>query len=1265
MGIAAMSPDDPSPLEEELVAWLAASDEALAQGQTPATPLEAQLTPELRTQLERGLAGLKLVQQLRPRRSSTGAASSTLPHAGADSASSSTLPWSHLGRFQIRRELGRGGFGTVFLAYDPILEREVALKVAHAEVVTTPELRDRFHREARAASGLSHANLVPIHEAGDVGPVCFIVSEYCPGPTLAQWLKGCSEPVPFHDSAQLVATLADAVHHAHSRGVLHRDLKPANILLQKSEVPNPESESGEPTLSDSGLRISVFSPKITDFGLAKNLHEGGLEYPTRSGAVVGTASYMAPEQASGKSKAIGTGADVYGLGAILYELLTGRPPFKGESELDTLQQVQLEEAVTPARLRLKTPRDLETICLKCLQKEPARRYASALELAEDLRRYLRGESILARPTSVAERVWRWCRRKPALATASGLAVLVLLAAAGSAISYSFALQQSRAAGRLRNEQKQTQDALHEAEVQRSLAQQLSTRLAMERGLFLCEQGEAARGMLWLAHGLEIVPPGAADLEREIRMNLSGWQHQMHYLRAMLTHSLPIRTVAVSPDGKLIATGSHDGTAQVWDKRTGARQGPPLRHDGEVNCVAFSPDGTLLATGSHDGTARIWDIRSGTNTLPPLKHHGDVWTVAFSPDGVLLATASFDRTACLWEVRTGNRHGGPIEFKGHAVMWVSFSPDGKTLLATTVSGISQLVDVATGQPRTRSIMHSGRKAAISPDSRIVATGGEGLAPHFWDAATGDPIGRAGWEPGRVRAVVFAPDGRTVAANGGPNTVRLWETGTNKQRGAPLHHASDIFALAFSPDGQMLITGTDDGTARVWDPNSTQPIGMPIRLDDRVEAVAWSPDSRSVVIGGDGGRAEIWDIGAGRPPARVLPHRSEVRAVAFSRDGKTVLTGSQDGTGRLWDTVTGEPASGPLGHEGAVWAVAISPDGQTLLTGSVDKTARLWEGRSGRLLRTLTGHEQAIHSVAFSPNGNLVVTACYDGTARLWNAMTGQQIGPPLHHGKEVNVAEFSPDGRMVVTGSEDKTARLWSVASGRQLGSNLVHESAINDVAFSPEGRLVLTGSDDKTARIWDVASGQAVGEPLRHRSSVNAVAFSPDGSAILTASADWTARLWDVTTGQPRGSALAHQGPVLAAAFSPDGHAVVTGSSDGTARLWDAASGQALGPAMRHQGPVLAVRFSPDGQTILTGSGDYAARLWPRQRALTGTIEQIVLWIEVATGMELDADGDVHLLESAEWQKRRQRLAELGGPPRNRTSAVQANALIGRRFWPR
>ena len=526
--------------------------------------------------------------------------------------------------YEILGELGRGSMGVVYHARQVRLNRHCALKMilggAHADAVASI----RFQAEAEAVARLQHPNVVQIHSIGEADGLPFFEMEYVDGGSLDKAIGGT--PWPARRAAALVEPLAHAIADAHRLGLIHRDLKPGNILLAADGT-----------------------PKIADFGLAKSLNlDRGL---TGTEAIMGTPSYMAPEQAEGKAKQVGPLADVYALGTILYELLTGRPPFKGATVLDTLEQVKSAEPVPPSRLVPGVPRDLETIGLKCLQKEPARRYASAESLAEDLRRFLAGEPVLARRTGPWERYWRWCRRNPTLAGAVSAAAVALLAVV--IVSVLYAADRARYATRLAEEGGRTKTALGELNHQFAV-------LALERGRNSCEQGEVSNGLLWMVEGLEYATRGHdAVLQHAARADLAIMQRQLPTLRAVFSHREPV-AVAFSRDGKTILTGGLDGTVRLWDAVTGLPRGRSLDVQVQVWAVALSPDGKCILIGSRDGTARLWNTVTGQPRGEPMVHPDAVLAVAFSPDGKTILTGCRDQRARLWDTATGKPRGQPMK-----------------------------------------------------------------------------------------------------------------------------------------------------------------------------------------------------------------------------------------------------------------------------------------------------------------------------------------------------------------------------------------------------------------------------------------------------------------------------------------------------------------------------------------------------------------------------------------------------------------------------
>jgi WD40 repeat protein len=1052
-------------------------------------------------------------------------AEKTRPSSAAGRTGEQPPAWPLLPGYEIQGELGRGGMGVVYLAYDPRLKRKVAIKVIRGGSFARKVELNRFHTEAEAIARLQHSNIAQIYEVGEHQGCPYLVLEYLEGGSLDQQLAGT--PQPARPAACLVETLARAIQHAHERGIIHRDLKPANILLE-SVVHSPKcvAENLAMPVTGDGLRTTDYGrPKVSDFGLAKFL-EGGA-HVTGSGAILGTAGYMPPEQARAETNQIGPAADVFALGAILYEMLTGRPPFQGTCAAETTLQVLLEDPVPPRRLQPRVPRDLETICLKCLEKKPASRYASAQALAEDLAHYLAGEPIAARPIGTAERVRKWARRRPAVAALTALTMALTL------LGFAMVTWQWQEAERARRNaeeaqqvaeraQEQAEAARIEEKEQRQSYQRLSVNLAVDRGLHWCEQGDVGRGLLQLARSLEWAPHEQEDWQRVLRINLGAWTQSLCSLRECFPHPGRVLAAAWSPDGRFVVTGCADRKAFVWDVATGEPIGGPLVHPARVNAVAVSPDGTRILTGSGDlgcrrGAVWLWDRTTRRLLRPPLEHPGPVWTVAFSPDGRKILTGNGDSTTGqgairLWDTVTGKPLGAPWPQR-KPVRAVAFSPDGKTILS----------------------------------------GCEDASAWLWNAGTGACTHELKHR-GYVQAVAFSPDGKILATGSRDSTVRLWELKTGRLIGEPLRDTGYVEAVAFSPDGKTLVTGSRDAMARLWEVSTGKLIANVLPHQDQVSAVAFHPRGRMILTGSLDHSARLWEMAPAKAAVTNFCHPNQVWTAAISPDGETMATGSSNGMTKLWKVNTGK-LIGTFPSRSPIQSVVFSPDGEMVLAGGYDRSARLWEVTKGKSPGEFD-HPETVMAVAFRPDGQTVLTGCRDCKARLWDVATRSLLAPVLKHPGPVSAVAFDPKNfDLVLTGCEDRSARLWDVAEGRCLRKLGPHQGPVRYVAFSPDGRLIVTGSEDGTARFWDVATGQCLGEPLVHHGAVSAVAFSPDGQTVLTTSRDRQARLWDVASRKMLGMPMLHQGPVRAGAFHPGGHLVLTASEDMTARLWAVPTG--------------------------------------------------------------------------------------------------------------
>ncbi len=811
------------PLDQQVADLLARYDEALAAGGVPSLRFSPDLPVELRDRLRRGLHTLGLLRQAFPGAAAAGGAAAVpaaAPAAAPADGAGPEPPFSRLGRFLIRREVGRGAHGMVFLAYDPQLGREVALKVPYGEALLNPDERARFVREARAAATFDHPNLLPIFEAGEVGPVCYSASAYCPGGTLADWLKARRKPVPGRTAARIVAALASAMQHAHDRGVLHRDLKPSNILLHEPHG-TPAGGSGD---TDAEF---LFIPRVADFGTAK-LQAVADAAGTLRGTILGTPSYMAPEQAQGHTEAIGPAADLYALGAILYELLTGRPPFQAETVLGLLEMVKSQAPAPPSWLQADVPPELDVVCLACLRKDPARRYPGAAALAEVLHCFLSGSPLPAPPAdaegaAVADSTpspaadGAAAARRPGSIARGGLllglgAFLAALTAGG--LFGPTALRRALGHGELHVETERAVQILLKQDGRwvRILDTDTSQSFELPGGDYEADIRAVPGGAPLASRAFHLAHGGSATLSVPPPVAVLREAHRF------VGHPGEVWGLDVMPGGKEFAAGDKAGKVWLWDIASGARVQSLGEFPGVVMMLALVPPGRRrILSGGWGSRFGLWDLQTGQVERFFAGHKTDVFAVAVSPDGRrAVSEAYYDPAIRVWDVETGALLHDLV---GHGAMGsggIAFSPDGRTVLTGSYDNTMILWDAATGKDLRRFRGHSDVvfRVGFSSDGRRAVSGGDQTA-RVWDVTDGRELARFR-HPGGVTAVCFSPDGARVLAGSHDGTLHLWDVaGGAELARCDEGHGGTVTAVAFLPDGRRWLSASRDRTVRLWE------------------------------------------------------------------------------------------------------------------------------------------------------------------------------------------------------------------------------------------------------------------------------------------------------------------------------------------------------------------------------------------------------------------------------------------------------------------
>lgn len=1124
----------------------------------------------------------------------------------------------YFGDYELVKEIAHGAMGVVYKARQVSLNRSVALKMILAGKLATPDLVHRFRIEAEAAAHLDHPQIVPIFEVGEHEGVQYFSMRLLEGGNLAQRMASRCFDDP-KDSAVLIATLARAVHYAHQRGILHRDLKPANILL------------------DAEGRA-----QISDFGLAKLLESEA--DVTLSGTILGTPAYMAPEQAAGETRHLTTAVDIYGLGAILYHLLTGHPPFAEETPLATLKQVLESEPPRPRSLNRKVDRDLETICLKCLEKDPRKRYGSGEALAEDLERWLAGKPILARPIGWTERLGKWIRRRPAVATVIALAILAPISLAAGAYWYNARLARER-----------------------NQAQALLSRAQADQAIERLKAGDDT-GLLHLLLACETAGINSPWRDRWATLWAAWHEPGRNRLQHVLGRQDPVRAMAIRPDGKQIATAS-DQQVDFWDVETGRPQGRPLdirRHvhpdeilwslyPGEdenmkhmrefmikfgigtnplITEVVWRPDGKVLV-GLQGSVRQVWDTDSAQPTGVPFSPY------PYDRDG-LVAIGPSPEGYRLQDALTGKWLSPPAPEAAVNSPHMALSRGGKRL--ATLEPTVSLWDMPSGLAIATNLTNGAdvKELLFNHDGTLLAGRRSDGSIQLWDATTGHPRGEP--LPRRFQATpvtggshgqAFSPDGRFFAFNSA-NGVHLYRTEPLEPVGTPLvGHGEILPDAAFSPDGQRLLTATDDGRIQIWTTRDLLPDGRAIQHQGPILDAQFTPDGQRLATLSKDGTTRIWSIG--KPPADPANFRQRypIRTIEFS-SGSDVMAIYLRGQPLQFHSIsTGQPLGNPIPLEPGEWVHALSPDARWFATVNSNQALRIWDRTSGQAQVQMPATTGQIHGVMFSPDGTSLAWLTFgeqdsNGRIRVWDLAQGRLTGEPIQVAHANSGMRYSSDSRLVLI-LVDGSWLAWDVATGKMRHGFPPDPDQVKYPVVSANGRYLAAchSPDTEKVEIIDLETGQPRGRPLAHHGELTTMAISSDGNTAATGSADGTTLLWDIVMGRPKGAPLPVTGRME---FSPDGRVLVVEGMQTS--FWQVESGHPLGPAW----PYAAVQlgFSPDGSWLKVRPHG-REMLWrlPTPPPDFGDMA-LQTWLEL--GARLDANGIVEAIRGPEWSRLRTQL---------------------------